>query len=683
MQQRGTNGWEKLGLEPDRAARLVSIVEEARRDPTRAPEAWARATREALPGQPFAAHKEAFAAIYERWPAGGNPPPAWSPGADERERSNLAWALRDRRFPDYAALHRWSVTDRAAFWEWAISRLGIRFRRQWDTVLDPASSVESPRWLPGARLNIVESCFQADGGATAVVYQRPGEAIRRASYGDLDELSDRVARGASRLGIGPGDPVAVDLPLMLEAVAIYLGLLKSGAVPVSIADSFAPAEIATRIRIAKAKIAFTQDVLPRGGKELPLYAKVIEARAPRTVVVGAREDGLRVKLREGDLAWSDFLAGSGRFEAVDRGPDDFINILFSSGTTGDPKAIPWLQTTPIKCAMDAHFHHDTRPGDVLAWPTSLGWMMGPWLIFASLINRAAMALYYDAPHGEGFGRFVEDAKVTMLGVVPSLVKAWRQSDCMKGRDWSRLRLFSSTGECSNSEDYLYLMSLAGYRPVIEYCGGTEIGGGYITGSLLHPASPGTFSCPSLGLDLVILDEDGRETSNGELFLVPPSIGLSTRLLNRDHHEVYFEGTPKGPRGEPLRRHGDQMERIGNFFRGHGRVDDTMNLGGIKVSSAEIERVAVRVPGVVEAAAIAVSPPGGGPSELVLFLVTAPGASFETLRGAIQARIREELNPLFKIHDLRVVPSLPRTASNKVMRRELRASYQQGRAHAAS
>ena len=231
------------------------------------------------------------------------------------------------------------------------------------------------------------------------------------------------------------------------------------------------------------------------------------------------------------------------------------------------------------------------------------------------------------------------ARVNVLGLVPSIVKAWRSDDRMRGLDWSAIKCFGSTGEASNATDYLYLMMLAGYRPVIEYCGGTEIGGGYLTGTLVQPASPATFSTPALGSQLVLLDEHGQATDNGEVYLVPPTLGYSLTLLNRDHHEVYFAGTPPGPDGQLLRRHGDQIERLpGGYFRALGRVDDTMNLGGIKVSSAEIERVLDGVPGVLRTAAVAINPPGGGPSELVVFVVprepgAADGASRSNRAGA--------------------------------------------------
>ena len=177
--------------------------------------------------------------------------------------------------------------------------------------------------------------------------------------------------------------------------------------------------------------------------------------------------------------------------------------------------------------------------------------------------------------------------------------------------------------------------------------------------------------------MVICDEDGQPSDNGEVFVIPPSIGLSAELLNKDHHEVYFEGTPKLPETPPLRRHGDQIERLdGGYYRIHGRVDDTMNLGGIKVSSAELEQTLNTVNGILETAAIAVSPPDGGPSRLVIYATLSPenGAAKAELIGSLQAAIREHLNPLFRIQDVVVVDSLPRTASNKVMRRVLRDGY---------
>jgi len=375
-------------------------------------------------------------------------------------------------------------------------------------------------------------------------------------------------------------------------------------------------------------------------------------------------------LRPGDCSWTEFLETNDSCGAATREPSDSINILFSSGTAGAPKAIPWTQTTPIKCAMDAHFHQDVQPGDVLVWPTNLGWMMGPWLIFASLLNQAALGLYYDAPTSRKFGQFVQKAGATMLGVVPSMVKSWRDCGCMDDLDWSKVKVFSSTGECSNPDDMRWLMSTAGGRPIIEYCGGTEIGGAYITGTVARPCVPGAFNAPALGLDFVILDSHGNSSKTGELFLVPPSVGLSTTLLNQSHHAIYFAELPKN--SEPLRRHGDLMEELpGGFWRALGRADDTMNLSGIKVSSAEIEQALQSVPNLKEVAAVAVSS-GNGPSQLIIYAVCDKKTLNKSdLMLAMQNAIKRDLNPLFRIHDVVLLDSLPRTASNKVNRRELR------------
>ena len=660
-----------------------------------APECWRRVSQEILtPDYPFELHQLLYETVFFDWDATQGPPPAWFPSDEQIQDTNIGGLMRTLQFSSYAELHAWSVRHRAEFWELILQRLGIRLNQKFTQIADVSHGVESSQWLVDATLNIAESCFDAPDDATAIVFQPEGGMLSTITYKELNTLTNRVANALMDAGLSRGDAIGIDMPMTAESVVIYLAVVKAGCVVVSIADSFASDEIATRLRITDAKAIFTQDYIPRAGKLLPLYARVIAANAPKAIVLSCSTEAearTSVELRDGDLTWEQFISDREVFHSISCRPYDHMNILFSSGTTGQSKAIPWMHTTAIKCAADGHLHHDIQPGDVVAWPTNLGWMMGPWLIYASFINHGTIALYYGAPTGREFGEFVQNARVNMLGVVPGLVRAWRSTACMDGLDWRSIKAFSSTGECSNPEDMLFLMSRAGYRPIIEYCGGTEIGGGYITGTLVQPAAPSTFTTPALGLDFVIRDETGRPTDNGEVFLIPPSIGLSTELLNRDHHEVYFEGTPKleAEKAEsgkeefgiqqtaPLRRHGDQVERLGGgYYRMHGRVDDTMNIGGIKVSSAEIEEILNPLNSVHETAAISVSPPGGGPSRLVIYAVTAPGSHVEeeALKTDLQLEIRQHLNPLFKIHDVAIVNSLPRTASNKVMRRMLRDAY---------
>jgi acetyl-CoA synthetase len=625
--------------------------------------------------------------IYKHRKPEHGPPIVWRPTPQHIENAHVTKLAQKLNLNSYAELHRFSVQHRALFWEKVIEKLKIVFKKKPKRILDTSKGVENPDWLSGAKLNIVDSCFQRPAADTAIIWREEGQTghLKIMTYKLLEQLTNRVANGLMEHGFRRGDFVALDMPMIVESVAIYLGIIKAGCAAVSIPDSFSPPEIERRLKISNAKGIFTVDFYERSGKKIEILSKVYQASPPKTIVIPLNPKE-PPKLRPGDLQWAEFLSKKENFTSVSCAPNDITNILFSSGTTGDPKAIPWTHLTPIKSAMDAYYHQDIRRGDVVCWPTNIGWMMGPWLIYASLINGATIALFYGAPSGRSFGEFVRDAGVTMLGTVPTLVKHWLNTQCMKGLDWSSLKVFSSTGEASFPYDYLYLMSLAQYRaPVIEYCGGTEVGGGYITGTVVQDASPSTFTTPALGIDFVILDAQGKvATTNtqGQLYLIPPSIGLSQTLLNRDHFKEYYAKCPKGPRGEVLRYHGDQMVPLpGGFFQALGRADDTMNLGGIKVSSAELERVMGLHPNVGEVAAVAVQPPGGGADELIVFIVpkagemVLPAAKFHR---ELQQLIRDHLNPLFHITDVRIINELPKTASNKIMRRLLRDEFVKNR-----
>jgi acetyl-CoA synthetase len=608
---------------------------------------------------------------------------SWAPSPESIRKSTLYALMQEKNAANYAEIHKWSVQNPEAFWEYTIRALDIKLRKPYTQLLDLSGGVAHPKWLRGAELNIAESCFNTSPDSPAIIVRHQNARLETITIGQLDRLSNRVANGLSALGISKGDAVAIDMTMTAESVAIYLGIVKAGAIVVSIPDSLPAEEIAKRLRIGNAKAVFTQDEIIRVGKSLPMYQKVRDANAPPVVVLSLKQDA-PFDLRHGDVRWNSFLSANEQFHAVTCAPEDPINILFSSGTTGDPKAIPWDHTTPIKCASDGMYHQDIKPGDVVCWPTNLGWMMGPWLVFASLLNKSPMALYEGAPTERHFCEFVQDAKVTMLGLVPSIVKSWRSTGAAEGLNWSHIRTYSSSGEASNSDDYAWLMKLnqpdGTTRPIIEYCGGTEIGGGYATSTVIEAQRPSEFNAKAMGIDLVFLNEDRKPClpgEAGEAFLRPPSIGLSTRLLNADNDAVYFANCPVID-DRPLRRHGDQMiVGEGGRFRSNGRADDAMNLGGIKIGSVELERALNNVAGIMETAAVAVPPPGGGPDRLVIFAVIKEECKtmkMDAVKSEMQQAIKNHVNPLFRIEDIVVVDSLPRTASNKVMRRILRSQY---------
>lgn len=235
----------------------------------------------------------------------------------------------------------------------------------------------------------------------------------------------------------------------------------------------------------------------------------------------------------------------------------------------------------------------------------------------------------------------------------------------------------------------WLSSRAGYKPIIEYCGGTEVAGSYLSSTMVQHNVPSMFSTPVLGNNFIIINDEGKETLQGEIALIPPAMGLSTHLLNRDHHECYYNDMPLGPKGEVLRRHGDEIQAVHwcsygssnpkefKYYRALGRCDDTMNIGGIKVSSVEIERGCNLVEGISETAAIGVSPAAGGPSQLIIYVILKAGHEGQekaAVKAALHNAIKVNLNPLFHVGDIVITSQFVRTASNKIMRRILRDQY---------
>nr|GMD35736.1 probable acyl-activating enzyme 17, peroxisomal [Ipomoea batatas] len=673
------------------------------------PQTWLRISSDLLtPEQPFSLHQMMYYGCYKDF---GPDPPVWMPDPESVKLTNIGKLLERRgkeflgsKYKDpilsFSDFQKFSVSNLEAFWKTALEEMNVSFSVPPQCILRETPSQPGGQWLPGAYLNPAKNCLTLNGkrslNDTVILYQDEGDdetPVKRLTLKELQSAVWRVAHALDTLGLEKGSAIAIDMPMDSTSVVIYLAIILAGYVVVSIADSFAPKEISTRLKISKAKAIFTQDSFFRGGKRLPLYSKIIDAGSPIAVVIPSRSSRSTVKLRDGDISWHEFLERvekSKEFEYVgmEQPVEAFTNILFSSGTTGEPKAIPWTVATPFKAAADGWSSLDIRKGDVVAWPTNLGWMMGPWLIYASLLNGASMALYNGSPLGSGFAKFIQDAKVTMLGVIPSIVRTWKTTNCTASYDWSAIRCFATTGEASNMDECLWLMGRAKYKPVIEICGGTEIGGGFISGSLLQPQSLSAFSTASLGCRLFILGEDGRPLPSnvpgiGELALGPYMFGASSSLLNADHYDVYFKGMPAW-NGQVLRRHGDVFERTSKgYYHAHGRADDTMNLGGVKVSSIEIERVCNSVDDVniLETAAIGVPPRGGGPDMLVIAVVfkdSDGGSSYDlnSLRISFNLALQKKLNPLFKVSKVVAVPTLPRTATNKVMRRLLRQQFSQ-------
>ncbi|KAL3616361.1 putative CoA ligase ccl12 [Castilleja foliolosa] len=673
-----------------------------------AKELWRQITARKLlkPRHPFPLHQLIYYAVYRNYDEAVHGPPLyWFPSLYESKHTNLGRLMESHGprllgasykdpITSFKQFHHFSVQHPEIYWKLILNELSIKFTVPPKCILDTSDKYNrTGTWLPGAVLNIADCCLQPsdylkkNDDGLAIVWRDEGDDDRDVERMTLKELREQVMLVANALDSAfcRGDAIAIDMPMTSTAVIIYLAIVLSGFIVVSIADSFAPQEIATRLRVSKAKAVFTQDFIIRGGRKFPLYSRVVEAGPTKVIVVPATGKDVSIQLRSQDLSWETFLASAyslprcNYYSPVYQPVDTVTNILFSSGTTGDPKAIPWSQLSPIRCAADSWTSLDVQTGDVVCWPTNLGWVMGPILLYSCFLAGGTLALYHGSPLGRGFGKFVQDAGVTILGTVPSLVKTWKNTCCMEGLNWTKLKLFASTGEASSIDDDLWLSSMAYYKPIMECCGGTELASSYILGNCLQPQAFGAFSYASMGAGFVIFDENGTPYPDdqpcvGEVGLFPLYMGATDRLLNADHDEVYFKGMPMY-KGRQLRRHGDLLKRtVGGFLTVQGRADDTMNLGGIKTSSVEIERICNRADeSVLETAAISVAPPSGGPEQLTIFVVLKKGfyTKQDELKMKFSRAIQTNLNPLFKVSFVKIIPEFPRTASNKLLRRVLR------------
>ncbi|KAL1328722.1 hypothetical protein HN51_038523 [Arachis hypogaea] len=671
-------------------------------------------TRRVLkPSHPHSFHQLVYYSLYQSSSNASHhadPPLYWFPSLEQARISNLGHVMETygpklfgSSYKDpitsYPLMHKFSVDNPQEYWSIVLKELSVSFIEAPRCILDTSDpSKHGGTWLPGSVLNIADCCLQPcarpykSDDSLAIVWRDEECDDSMFNRMTLKQLRQQVMLVASAIDgtFSKGDAIAIDMQMTVNAVVIYLAIVLAGCAVVSIADSFAPKEISSRLRVSKAKGIFTQDFILRGGKKFHLYSRVTEAASCKVIVVPVTGEELGVQLREQDMSWKAFLSTvsqngrSGGYSPIYQSVDSVTNILFSSGTTGDPKAIPWTQLAPIRSAADGWAAIDIQPGDVYCWPTNLGWVIGPTVLYHCFLNGAALALYHGSPQGSDFGKFVQDAGVTILGTVPSLVKAWKSTQCMEGLDWTKIKAFCSSGETSNVDDDLWLSSKAYYSPIVELCGGTELASSYIAGSPLQPQAFGAFSTASMTTGFVILDENGVAYPEdvpcvGEVGLFPLSLGASDRLLNADHDMVYFKGMPTY-KGQVLRRHGDIIKRtVGGYIIVQGRADDTMNLGGIKTSSIEIERVCDRADECIsETAAVSVAPPSGGPDQLAIFVVLKKGyvSNAETLKLRFSKAIQSNLNPLFKVSHVKVVGEFPRTASNKILRRVLRDQMKQ-------
>jgi acetyl-CoA synthetase len=599
----------------------------------------------------------------------------WSPTQEQIEHANLTRLARRLGCAGYGDLHRVSVEEPERFWPAVVEDLGLEFSAPWERVLDVSRGPEWARWFVGGKVNLARNCVHRwrEREGEAVVWQAEGGERRALGWAELSREVYRLAEGLASLGIGPGDAVGIFLPMSPEVAIASHALAHIGAVQVPVFSGFAAPAIAARLEDAHAKALITADGSLRRGQVVPMkeIADVALRSAPRVAhVVVWRRLGGEVPMTVGrDVFW-DELPGDGALEPVEVDSEHPYLLAYTSGTTGRPKGALHVQGGfLVSIAREVAYQTDVKPGDRVHFATDMGWIMGPWTVVGCGAVGATIVFAEGAPDWphDRIWRLVEDERLTMLGVSPTLVRAL----IPKGdpaADLSSLRAVCTTGEPWNEGPYRWLYEHA-RAPIVNISGGTEVAACFLSTCLIEPIKPVALGFPALGADLDVVDADGRSVRGevGELVCRRPWPGMTRGIWRDDERylDAYWRRFPG------VWTHGDwaSVDEDGYWFL-HGRSDDTLNIAGKRIGPAELESAAVAHPAVAEAAAIGV--PHEVKGEVAwLFCVPKPGADADP--AAIAAVVSDALGKAFRPDRVLIVPSLPRTRSAKIVRRAVRAT----------
>jgi acetyl-CoA synthetase len=617
----------------------------------------------------------------------------WNPTTDYIEGANVTRLARAHGLAGIDELRVRSVQDTAWYWDAAATDLGLRFRTPYSRVLDLRNGIEHPDWFVDATLNIVDSCLlrwrDEAPDRVAVVHEDEAGQIRELTFGQLATEVARAARGLRDLGIGAGDAVAIYLPMVPEAVIACYAVSSLGAVLVPLFSGFASTAIASRLEDAKAKAVIVADTTTRRGRALPLLPQVKAALAQcpcvrHVIVVPNGADHPPEYVGAQMVLWPQLVSLDAPLAPREVDAMHPLLLAYTSGTTGRPKgAVHTHAGFLVKTASEVAYSFDIKPRGVFSWVTDMGWIMGPLSVFGTHANGATLLLYEgspDRPDTNRLWRLVERHGVTMLGVSPTLVRALRSADRDPAPDLSSVHVLGSTGEPWDPESYEWLARdvFGGRVPVINFSGGTEVGGSFLAPYPVEPIRSCSLGGPSLGMDVDVVDDIGRSVRGqvGELVCRQPWPSMTRGIWKDDERylQAYWSRFPG------IWTHGDfaMVDNDGQWFI-LGRSDDVMNVAGKRLAPAEVESVMITHPRVAEAAAVGVPDPVKGETVWAFWVTRSDDGTeiddqtADQVGADIAALVGRELGKPFTPSRVWRVAALPKTRSAKIMRRAIRAA----------
>ena len=610
----------------------------------------------------------------------------WTPSEEFLEQANMTRLMRRLGVARYRDLHQISIEEPERFWPEVIDDLGIQFTEPWERVVDTSRGTEWATWFVGGKLNLAHNCVHrwveselADKEA-AVGLDENGDR-HSLTFRELSREVYKLAEGLASLGVGPGDRVAIFLPMVPVVATASHACAHLGAVQVPIFSGFGAPAVAARLADAKAKVLITAESTTRRGQLVRMKEIADEALAgapmvQNVVVSRSRGDADTPMTIGRDVYWDDLVRGKeGKVEPVQVDSEHPYLLAYTSGTTGRPKGAVHVHAGFLtSIAREAAYQSDIHQRDRVHFATDMGWIMGPWTVVGCGAVGATVVYAEGAPDfpGARLWKLVESERVTMLGISPTLTRALLPKGDPTS-DFSSLRTITTTGEPWNRDPYLWLFEKVGggRAPIVNISGGTEVGACFLTTCITEPVKAVALGLPALGQDMDVLAPDGTPVRGevGELVCRRPWPGMTRGIWGDDERylESYWRRFPG------VWTHGDwaSVDEDGYWFL-HGRSDDTLNIAGKRIGPAELESAAVSHRAVAEAAAI------GVPHELKgevawIFCVPKPGVDGDgQLAREITAAVAGELGRAFKPDRVVFVSALPKTRSAKIVRRAVRA-----------
>jgi len=608
----------------------------------------------------------------------------WEPSAAFQAGTNLTdylgWLERERglRFSDYAALWRWSVDDLEVFWSSIVDYYEIPIRGDRSRVLGQRT-MPGAVWFEGAEINYAEAVFrQASTDRPALLFQSERHPLRSVSWADLEASVASVAVGLRRLGVGRGDRVVAVLPNIPEAVVAFLACASLGAIWASCSPDFGMRSLIDRFAQVSPKVLIAVDGYTYGGKRFDRREVIDEIRAElpsleQTVLVPYLDPGAS-PAGPNETSWAELIAGPAQPLTFESLPFDHpLWVLYSSGTTGLPKAIVHGHGgIVLEHAKVVGLQCDVRRGDRMFWYTTTGWMM--WnLLLGSLLVGGTPVLYDGNPGYPDLGvlwEMASGAGVTLFGTSAAFLAASLKAGVRPGaeHDLGRLRAIGSTGSPLAVAVYGWVYSAVKSDVwLVSLSGGTDVASAFVGGVPLLPVHAGELQARSLGARVEAFDQAGRSVvgETGELVLTAPLPSMPVSFWNDPdgarYRESYFEMYPG------VWRHGDWIritERGSAVIE--GRSDSTLNRQGIRFGTSELYGVVEGLPEIVDSMVIGLELPGGR-YWMPLFVVLADGVELDDdVAGRIRAAVRESLSRRHVPDTIVAVPAIPRTLTGKKM-----------------